>query len=372
MYEKATKAMAKQRVTLECLSYHATAKQEEADKLANSIVPSTSTLNLDDLNFNDFSLPDDDVLLTACIRMFMDLDLINRFQIDYHTLCCWLLSVRKNYRPNNYHNWRHAFNVTQMMFAILTQTQMCRMFGPLETLALIIACLCHDLDHRGTNNSFQVKTSSPLATLYSTSTLEHHHFDQSLMIISSQGNQILANLNPEDYKIVIRTMEEAILATDLALYFQNRDKFSKLVECEECDWSEDDKRKLLRSMLMTACDIAAITKPWEVQKIVAGLVAMEFFQQGDIEKATLNVQPIDMMNRDKKDQLPKLQVEFIDTICRPVYAGFAKLFPDHLKSMEQRIFNNRRHWLELAAEQESLRDWALSELDKFLMTNAIN
>lgn len=56
----------------------------------------------------------------ACLRMFLDLDLIERFQIDYLTLCRWILSVRKNYRQVTYHNWRHAFNVTQMMFSILT------------------------------------------------------------------------------------------------------------------------------------------------------------------------------------------------------------------------------------------------------------
>ena len=59
----------------------------------------------------------------------------------------------------------------------------------------MIACLCHDLDHRGTNNSFQIKSSSTLARLYSTSTMEHHHFDQCLMILNSKGNQILANLS---------------------------------------------------------------------------------------------------------------------------------------------------------------------------------
>lgn len=26
-----------------------------------------------------------------------------------------------------------------------------------ESLALVVACLCHDLDHRGTNNAFQQK-----------------------------------------------------------------------------------------------------------------------------------------------------------------------------------------------------------------------
>jgi hypothetical protein len=36
------------------------------------------------------------------------------------TFVSWLLSVKKNYRPVIYHNWRHAFNVAQTMFAILT------------------------------------------------------------------------------------------------------------------------------------------------------------------------------------------------------------------------------------------------------------
>lgn len=38
----------------------------------------------------------------------------------FQTLCRWLLTVRKNYRMVLYHNWRHAFNVCQLMFAMLT------------------------------------------------------------------------------------------------------------------------------------------------------------------------------------------------------------------------------------------------------------
>jgi dual 3',5'-cyclic-AMP and -GMP phosphodiesterase 11 len=64
-------------------------------------------------------LSDEDTL-KACIRMFVDLDLVERFNIEFVTLTRWLLSVRKNYRLVTYHNWRHAFNVAQMMFAILT------------------------------------------------------------------------------------------------------------------------------------------------------------------------------------------------------------------------------------------------------------
>lgn len=43
---------------------------------------------------------------------------------------------------------------------------------------------------------------------------------------------------------------------------------------------------------MTVCDLAAITKPWEVEKRVAELVSSEFFEQGDIERQELNITPI--------------------------------------------------------------------------------
>lgn len=46
------------------------------------VIPSTTALQLTSLRFNDFSL-DEDMMLKACIRMFLDLDLIERFQIDY-------------------------------------------------------------------------------------------------------------------------------------------------------------------------------------------------------------------------------------------------------------------------------------------------
>ena len=44
--------------------------------------------------------------------------------------------------------------------------------------------------------------------------------------------------------------------------------------------------------MMTAGDVSAITKPWPIQKRVAHLVAAEFFEQGDLERSRLNVEPM--------------------------------------------------------------------------------
>ena len=137
-------------------------------------------------------------------------------KISFYFVSRWLCSVRRNYRSVTYHNWRHAFNVCQLMFSIITNTTWWKQLGEIECLSLVIACLCHDLDHRykqyynclnifwflnifldhrGTNNSYQIKSSNNLARLYSTSTMEHHHFDQCLMLLSSNGNQLLTNVS---------------------------------------------------------------------------------------------------------------------------------------------------------------------------------
>lgn len=118
-------------------------------------------------------------------------------------------------------------------------------------------------------------------------------------------------LSPEDYRRVMKLVETAILSTDLAMYFKKRSKFLELIENGEFDWQRDDKKErecgnvmqganvlvslvfaVLSGMMMTACDVSAIAKPWDVQHRVAKMVADEFFDQGDLEKMQLKEQPV--------------------------------------------------------------------------------
>ena len=48
-------------------------------------------------------------------------------------------------------------------------------------------------------------------------------------------------------------------------------------------------------------------------------MAEEFFQQGDLEQQELKATPMAMMDRAKKDELPQMQVGFIDSVCLPLY-----------------------------------------------------
>uniref|UniRef100_A0A8C4NTQ5 Phosphodiesterase n=1 Tax=Dicentrarchus labrax TaxID=13489 RepID=A0A8C4NTQ5_DICLA len=354
MYETVERAMAKQEVTLEVLSYHASAAEEESRELqvtAVATVPSAQSLRLLDFSFSDFDLSDTETTL-GTIRMFVDLNLVQNFQMKYTSLCQWILSVKKNYRKNvAYHNWRHAFNTAQSMFALLKSGRLQNNLSDLEVLALMIATLSHDLDHRGVNNSYIQRSDHPLAQLYCHSTMEHHHFDHCLMILNSPGNQILSSLSLDEYKATLKMIERAILATDLALYMKRRGEFFELTKNSQFVWEDEHHRDLLRSMLMTACDISAITKPWPVQKRIAELVATEFFEQGDKERRELNIEPSDLMNREKRDKIPSMQVSFIDAICTQLYETLAGM-SEYCSPLLEGCQKNRQHWKRLAEECE--------------------
>lgn len=108
MYENACKLMAKQKVALECLSYHATATQDQTFKLVQDTIPSAEDYCLYSFKFIgtprqlkpfiylgqeyiicfcmffsiDFDL-DDEGTCRAAVRMFLQCNLVQQFHIPY-------------------------------------------------------------------------------------------------------------------------------------------------------------------------------------------------------------------------------------------------------------------------------------------------
>lgn len=204
------------------------------------------------------------------------------------------------------------------------------------------------MDHRGTNNAFEKKYSTALGDLYSTSTLEHHHFDRAISILNAEGHNILKHLTSKEYNDVVHFIEKAILATDLSKHFKHRSMYKELVDSKTFDITKPDHHFLLRNIIMTAADLSAATKPFPAQRRVAELVYSEFFDQGDLEKAlgTSASELQDLLNRQKVSELPKMQVGFLDFVVGPVYDTLAKHFED-LQLLDKEVKRNRKDWTDL-------------------------
>ncbi|XP_014774802.2 cGMP-specific 3',5'-cyclic phosphodiesterase-like [Octopus bimaculoides] len=349
LYETAAKTLSQLEFTNSVLSYHATCYPEIVDRFLNMEIESVNNSQIYRFDFNDFLYSEDDTVLVA-VSIFLEAKTLSVLNISKELLYKWILTVKKNYRPVIYHNWRHAINVTQMMFCMLTTGKLQIYFTEFDRICLLVASLCHDLDHRGYNNSFQVKTRSPLALLYSTSVMEYHHISRCLMILKYEGTNIFRNISVEKYQQGLMFIEKAILATDLLMYFEKRYLFKQKIEIDDQTLSSQESIDLLMCMMMTAADLSAITKPWDIQRKTAIILAAEFFEQGDLESHfTYNVMP--MMDRKKRHQLPKTQVGFIDFVCSMVYRLLSQVSKE-LQPLYDGMLGNRTHWSDIVEGKE--------------------
>ncbi|XP_058853168.1 rod cGMP-specific 3',5'-cyclic phosphodiesterase subunit alpha-like isoform X2 [Acipenser ruthenus] len=298
--------------------------EDELAQILKTELPSAKESEIYEFHFCDFEHSQID-LVKCGIQMYYELGVVKKFQIPQEVLVRFMYSLSKGYRQITYHNWRHGFNVGQTMFTLLMTGDLKRYYTDLEAMAMVTAAFCHDIDHRGTNNLYQMKSGNPLAKLHGSSILERHHLEFGKTLLSDESLNIYVNLNRRQHDHVIHLMDIAIIATDLALYFKKRTMFQKIVDLSKTyeDWSawtnfmmlETTRKEIIMAMMMTACDLSAIAKPWEIQSQVALNVAAEFWEQGDLERTVLEQNPIEFSR-----------------------------FHEQIMPMFDRIQNNRKEW----------------------------
>ncbi|XP_072911163.1 high affinity cGMP-specific 3',5'-cyclic phosphodiesterase 9A-like isoform X3 [Hemitrygon akajei] len=165
--------------------------------------------------------------MLSCIEyMFHRLGLVNQFNINAITLKRWLLSVQENYRENPFHNFRHSFCVTQTMHGMIQLCELQARLKPIEILILMTSAVCHDLDHPGLNNTYQVNAQTDLARRYGNhSPLEQHHCTVAFQILSEPNCDIFAGTESGVSEEIRKGMTELILATDMARHGDIMDAF---------------------------------------------------------------------------------------------------------------------------------------------------
>lgn len=187
-----------------------------------------------------------------------------------------------------------------------------------------------------------IKNKSPLSHLYSTSTLERHHFKQGVFILETDGHNVLNALSTKQYKYTLELIEDAILATDLMLFFDNRVKLDDIIKDGKFSWSIPDHKRLVRRLLMTACDLCTSAKPWYIHITSVKKVFEEFYLQGDEEKL-MGLTPVPMMDRARMSELPENQVSFLKGIVKPCYSTLISVLP-MMESIMATIDLNLTSW----------------------------
>lgn len=346
------------------------------DYLSRPVAPS-SPVRYDRLledNENPFSVPSWDFnvfdastssLLLYIERMYIDFNLLELYSIERDILRKFILSVQETYLPNPYHNFLHGFLVMHVTYLILSSPDGPQIWESLDILAGLTAALCHDIDHPGHSNAFEVNSRSNLALQHNDdSVLERHHAYTTFRIM--KGSNILESLSEPEYKHVRKMIIASILGTDMAYHFEHcQELYKRVLRSDEdvtplpsqqrkCDVAEILRTKSSLDVLVTArekttahntdpfsnsmedrlillktvvhaADISGQVLPKKLALKWGNLVAKEFAYQSMVEKSE-NL-PETFKALDNPLIMVEGQLVFSRQIVLPLWELMPKVFP---------------------------------------------
>lgn len=306
-------------------------------------------------HFNIWELSYDDYI-TLSMLILLRFDLPAKMNIDIRAWMLFMFEVERlmTVHMNPYHNYTHIMDVLQSVSVILCEYEASLWLSDIDIYALILSAIVHDLEHPGTNNPYQVNSSSPLAIRYNDiAVLESYHCAKAFEVLQSLNMGIFTGLTADQRKYIRKVMISAVLSTDMTTHFSLKDDMEALTnrviadptkfplnEQGKHDLSEKDKLTFIKSVLHI-CDISNPSKPWLISKKWSDLVIEEFFAQGDIEKRQ-NL-PISMNCDRLATNQDELSINFNDFIVAPFFFSMTKFLPK-LLSVCKILEANRNTW----------------------------
>jgi GAF domain-containing protein len=302
-----------------------------------------------DYNTDPFLLKES-VLVEFAVHMICSYGLAEKFSINQSKLRNFIGAVRSKYRPENaFHNFQHAWGVMHLSFMLLRNGAE-EYLTALDIFALLVSAICHDSDHPGNNNAFEIAMRSELALLYSDdSVLERHHLAVTNLLLSDPNISVTDGLSPAEQTEFRQLVTAAILATDMSQHFKIVDDIIRRT-ATPVPYSREDaaSRKALIGHILHAADIGAQTQcPTVALKWTDRLVA-EFSSQAQRE-IDANI-PLTPFLHGLDDELKKMQLQagFVTGIVMPLFAGLAGFLPELDKVATKQLRANRDYYQEQA------------------------
>lgn len=279
-------------------------------------------------DLDPFKTRDSD-LMRYLEQMFVDFNLIEEFRIDRTKLRNMILGAHALYRNDvPFHNFKHAFSVTQVTYLIL-RSGASTFLTSLDLLVLLISALCHDLDHPGNNNGFEVATKSEIALTHSgDAVLERHHSSTAHRLLYQPDNNIFENLSKQEQIAVHSLITDTIMATDMAGHFYHVETLEISAKTNpHFDISDSNSRKALLGHILHAADLSAQVLCPELAMKWGDLVIEEFIHQSNEEKR-LNI-PVTPFMDGLNEEVKKLRLQhgFIGNIVLPLWTALVACFP---------------------------------------------
>jgi len=285
---------------------------------------------------------------------------LSRYHLPKDKFNNFLLAIEKSYNDLPYHNKIHAIDVTHTLMHLVRTSIFAKHLSELDQLACFVAAVVHDVGHTGQTNQYHINSLSQLAIRYNDrSVLENYHLSLAFQLLREPQNNFMEPLTKEEQRYVRDAVITMVLGTDLHFHQKQLKKlrqFSKVMERQETfdlqTFTDSiprvrdvvNEKLFLMELALHLVDISNPCKKTSVSVEWTRRITLEFFDQGDLEKA--QDLPVSAgCDRDANKNMARQSIGFIDFIVLPLWSAYYSIDAEAGRFVEQ-IQRNRAHWMD--------------------------
>ncbi|GLE10969.1 hypothetical protein PINS_up023261 [Pythium insidiosum] len=274
---------------------------------------------LDRWDLDTLAMSSADIIVAVGV-VFRAYGFLETFRIPGEKFAAFATNVANYYRSNPFHNFQHAFHVLLTMHVML-RCECRKYFSGVEIFSMLLAALCHDVDHPGNTNDFELKTLSPMALTHNDdAVLERHHCRVTFIILNHKSSKILQHLDDARYKRVRQLIIHCILATDMSKHFDKCKALENLTRRQLTD-----KRQLLMGILIHAADLAFHAMPFRAAHDWGARLLDEFQHQARSESEHGIPTDFFMHNLENRKTRLIVALNLINYVARPIWLPLTSL-----------------------------------------------
>jgi len=285
-----------------------------------------------------FETQDSDLMLYI-EQMLVSFEIIDTYKISLPKLRSFIMAVHATYPEqtiNPFHNFRHGWSVMHMTYQILRHGA-AQYLTRLEIFSALIGSLCHDLDHPGHSNAFEVASYGELSYLYGDdAVLERHHTAETFRLLRMPENDILEHLTHDQKLEMRRLLNSGIMATDMAQHFGHVEQLvARGKKSPHVDHDEPTERRSFLGNILHCADLSGQALPYHIAIKWSEGCLSEFRNQARKEaELGLPLTPF-MQGLDKEITCMQLQFGFVANIVIPLWTALAQIIPETRVMVDQ-------------------------------------
>ena len=276
------------------------------------------------------------LLVHAC----ESLEIMNTLNIDEHALVPFLMKVRKHYSKLPYHNWDHAIDTVQLVFAALIRGKTLRIFNGQQIAGLFFGALMHDIDHDGFTSDFHNNACTYYSIIYGPdSCKERYHLSKAASLLKKQS--FFSMISSQEFWDIFSA---CILGTDISKYQTFLEQFANMMS--DFNQKSNEHRVIFAQFVVICANLVNTTRVFqESQKAVNGLLEELNIQNEKEKELNISVTKFYGQN-EKRTNINDCEAAFIEEVAIPLYKQLAEAIPE-LADLTVQIEDNKRQWLKL-------------------------